>query len=417
MALSSSASRKDGVHLEWWLDFAMLVSWSVMSLWATCVFGSILLGLDTGKPPPPPPFSGGWELDPALLTDLGRRCDVARIAASDSPSVDSFRPYVIVDAAVSASATGFAPKPSALERAAFVTRYGSLPVAIRDVSSAVRAQFGHARLTDYRQSATALTMLGTISELLSGMKSGNLSMHFDVSGHGELTRQLMVGTGPPSFVRAPKADLEGSWRSGVSLGARGSGLAFHTHGPAWQITVWGAKLWVLSRKPPAAEYLFSTPGELLRALRRGSIPGTRICVTREGEAMVLPPGYFHATVNLGETIAVGGQRSLATKGPRPAAETVSLGLEAQLWAAHAYAAGNDTAAEAFFRRALELEPLSFKTAANFVAAKLGAGSRAEAAAMADGVVNLAMATAPKNDAAFVTSYLGLVFFEGNPPPN
>lgn len=83
------------------------------------------------------------------------------------------------------------------------------------------------------------------------------------------------------------------------VGSQGSGVAMHAHGPAWAETLLGAKRWYLS--PPHAEPLFQ-PDEMQLtwvAERRDSQPTQVLeCTVSEGEAIYLPHGWYHATLNL-----------------------------------------------------------------------------------------------------------------------
>lgn len=122
----------------------------------------------------------------------------------------------------------------------------------------------------------------------------------------------------------------------------------HSHGKTWLAIVHGAKKWFVyppgsglplqgetSLNPllPSAAWVNRTY-ELTKALpkppgynqqsceRQDNVElGYRPlrCVQRAGQVVFLPAGWSHQTINIGETIAVGGQASL------PALERYGLG--------------------------------------------------------------------------------------------
>jgi hypothetical protein len=147
----------------------------------------------------------------------------------------------------------------------------------------------------------------------------------------------------------------------LSLGPDGSGLSLHFHNEAWLHLLGGTKLWLLL--PPGlldrkiAEERMTTPGPTSKAPRRSSVAsalqglqrippgsadavrlvrellvalrgslnvglqargrrdegdplrrgGAQLCLQRGGEAMYLPPRWWHWTLNVGEALGVGFQ--------------------------------------------------------------------------------------------------------------
>ena len=127
-----------------------------------------------------------------------------------------------------------------------------------------------------------------------------------------------------------RAAANGS-RAGLDwfVGPKHAGLPAHWHGGVWNALLWGSKLWALA--PPAAAR-FDAPqqhpidAEWWRAWRaRGAAGGAhggtddgatessgggssawRHCVQRAGDAIYVPSGWAHGTVNLRESLGVGG---------------------------------------------------------------------------------------------------------------
>ena len=176
-----------------------------------------------------------------------------------------------------------------------------------------------------------------------------------------------------------------------AIGKTGSGIGLHAHQDAWNQVLFGAKRWALypgspGGVPPEAGY---NPTEPHLTWMKKVYPKVKDdpelqpleCVQREGDVLYVPEGWYHATVNLGDTAAISGQSLLFVPGsPREVVEragkalmysrvqeAVALGEEAHrmdpregdhlLNLAHAYeAAGRDVEARAAVERAVELLP-------------------------------------------------------------
>ena len=96
----------------------------------------------------------------------------------------------------------------------------------------------------------------------------------------------------------------------LGIGGRGSGVAFHTHGAAFGETILGAKQWYLS-SPEMKPKFNGTVTQLRWALDRaaaiaasgeaaaaGDENGAVLeCEVGEGEAIYVPPRWYHATLN------------------------------------------------------------------------------------------------------------------------
>lgn len=107
------------------------------------------------------------------------------------------------------------------------------------------------------------------------------------------------------------------------LGGAGSGVSFHTHGPAHAESVLGSKLWLLA--PPGRKPRFHADQTSLRWVYdalSGEIPqpcgedaclaaisaalqraGVMACRVDEGSAVYIPAHWWHATLNLHEWTA------------------------------------------------------------------------------------------------------------------
>jgi hypothetical protein len=133
---------------------------------------------------------------------------------------------------------------------------------------------------------------------------------------------------PPVFARAGLNDTV------VSVGAAGQGLPFHNHASAWQTVVVGRKVFLLLpplsantseswlRPEPWFEEILSTlflpaTRQFLRQHASDAwrmVPeaarALRVVVLGPGDTMFIPCNWYHATINLDDTVAVGGQANV-----------------------------------------------------------------------------------------------------------
>ena len=102
----------------------------------------------------------------------------------------------------------------------------------------------------------------------------------------------------------------------LSIGPSGLGLPRHTHGPAWLAVLGGgSKWWVIHPPSENGSPLWAAdPRSALQWLIKlsafnetGLPPGAQWCIQHAGEILFLPAYWHHATVNLGEVVAIGGQ--------------------------------------------------------------------------------------------------------------
>eukprot|EP00928_Gymnodinium_smaydae_P043652 TRINITY_DN29204_c0_g1_i1.p1 TRINITY_DN29204_c0_g1~~TRINITY_DN29204_c0_g1_i1.p1 ORF type:complete len:535 (-),score=44.14 TRINITY_DN29204_c0_g1_i1:132-1517(-) len=117
----------------------------------------------------------------------------------------------------------------------------------------------------------------------------------------------------------------------VSIGSSRHAAAFHTHGDAWLATVQGTKRWFLLPPERDATYpirrYFDSPlnwsahvaasaqqchGNATFDVCIMELGLPLVCDVSRGEGIYVPFAWWHATVNLGKTLAVGHQRSLST---------------------------------------------------------------------------------------------------------
>ncbi|GFO40495.1 bifunctional arginine demethylase and lysyl-hydroxylase jmjd6 [Plakobranchus ocellatus] len=104
------------------------------------------------------------------------------------------------------------------------------------------------------------------------------------------------------------------------LGPSLSGVVFHKHSDTWNGVVYGYKRWFLypnTRTPPGGVYhgysLMNWVKHVYPNLPEEDKPME--CIQAPGEILYLAEGTYHATLNLGDTVAVAIQRKKATVRP------------------------------------------------------------------------------------------------------
>merc|ERR1719498_1875062 len=88
--------------------------------------------------------------------------------------------------------------------------------------------------------------------------------------------------------------LKGIQRTGpsVSFGGAGSYATFHNHSEAWLASVFGRKMWALSKDEPSSLDQSASPCDL-RASNH-----IKVCVVHPGEVIFVPDAWYHAICNL-----------------------------------------------------------------------------------------------------------------------
>ena len=157
----------------------------------------------------------------------------------------------------------------------------------------------------------------------------------------------------PEFLERRDAPME---QRGMAAGPSRTGFPFHSHGEAWQMQVIGKKLWLLHPPPSGGSpdlppsWEIAQPMALLeRTLLGGALGGDGAgggagggsggdggddgapnaapkpppglpakmiaCLLEPGEVIYVPRLWWHATLNVGESIGIGGERAAVDMSP------------------------------------------------------------------------------------------------------
>lgn len=197
-------------------------------------------------------------------------------------------------------------------------RYGDERVPIRDVDGSIFAQFSNRDIPRPGQPPKDASLRASEKLYLKEFLLQNLWRNSTIGQVFLIGKHVPPSIAPefpvPDFV----TDKPDHFNPVLSFGNARHGAAFHTHGAAWLVTVRGAKRWFLfepNSTPSIAHkrYLASPHvwgGKVAEAAKSAPHAQPLICDVRRGEGIWVPFGWWHATLNLEETLAAGHQMSL-----------------------------------------------------------------------------------------------------------
>ena len=183
-----------------------------------------------------------------------------------------------------------------------------------------------------------------------------------------------------------------------AIGKTGSGIGLHAHQDAWNQVLFGAKRWTLypgspGGVPPEAGYNPTEPHlqwlkDVYPAVKDGANRPLE-CIQHAGDVIYVPEGWYHATVNLGDTAAIASRTEEFTAGsPR---EIGGRAITAVMHKKH-------DEAVLLAKQAQQLDPLEGDHAISLGHALDGAGRRTEANVAFQRAVELM----PRNPGAYLT---------------
>eukprot|EP01065_Artemidia_motanka_P019833 TRINITY_DN23716_c0_g1_i1.p1 TRINITY_DN23716_c0_g1~~TRINITY_DN23716_c0_g1_i1.p1 ORF type:complete len:508 (+),score=138.17 TRINITY_DN23716_c0_g1_i1:64-1587(+) len=254
-------------------------------------------------------------------------CSVRRVAAA-SLSASEFRRQVI-DSGEPAVLTGVDPigpqRDEWLDRDSLSKRWGDHHFRVR--------------LSTGNNQVGAVERVVSLADYIPRMHEAGSGLLFD-QGHDA------GWTCPERFAES------GLCQPVLSIGAAGTGLPLHNHNAAWETPVVGRKLVLLAEPasntswmPPTEEWRYAAPRRFLSStlsiVKSGGWPSewfpstaaTGHCLLEPGEVVWIPCNWYHATLNLGDVVAVGGQRVLAQSGSEKCADDAHIVTRQALFAA------------------------------------------------------------------------------------
>lgn len=106
----------------------------------------------------------------------------------------------------------------------------------------------------------------------------------------------------------------------LSVGPSRGGLPMHAHGETWLGVAHGAKRWLVAAPGSGFDPEFvrllhplASSRVIFDAFDHAPQGSMSSCLQRAGDVVYLPAGWKHATLNVGETLAIGEQRAYAAR--------------------------------------------------------------------------------------------------------
>ena len=258
------------------------------------------------------PAPSGWaEVDAGSVRRHGVACTIADLRADATPDVAahirSATPVMFRSTAAN-NATR-----RALTRRQLLKRWGRAKLGA-DTSG----RFGHGGYAGQRM---------TLAKFLRKLSSA-LDLYFFDSLTGDFLRSCREVTGstpldayapPPEFARGSYTAEWASTSPRLTVGAAGSGIAFHLHAATYTELFYGRKRWSLYAPGtlPKVGYNPAAPHiTWVESIWPTLSPAERPleCVQGPGDVLYIPDGWEHATLNLGETVSMARQSGRALLG-------------------------------------------------------------------------------------------------------
>ena len=268
----------------------------------------------------------GWRTHEArhFETPLDGPCTVDRVDASQFASLEAFHDAHRARGGAPVVVTGLAPRNDAFRvmnaKEALLRRWGDETIVLstanthsyRKVAKTLREYFDdHLRVQDL------------------AVPGDETLYWFGDNDHERWAEHFAAYSPPPLIPRS--ADVAYSFGVGGPL----SGVPLHVHGPGFSETLIGRKRWWLA--PPRPKPAFdpnATALEWALSRRKGESSGAdgvafAECTVSEGEAIYFPDGWWHATLNLDETVFISSfvNYVLDEEGDRPRADVTGKLLD------------------------------------------------------------------------------------------
>eukprot|EP00397_Hematodinium_sp_SG-2012_P057491 GEMP01071935.1.p1 GENE.GEMP01071935.1~~GEMP01071935.1.p1 ORF type:complete len:288 (-),score=34.63 GEMP01071935.1:290-1153(-) len=216
------------------------------------------------------------------LNDIDR-CDLPRVAMQDlGPQTNWDQPLVITNMTVNAHLIEVCAKDRLLEK------FGSYDVVL---SNSVAHAYER-KTVKFRDYVENMQVRRPLEDLLARDANSTWYLCGDNWWPDLVSRYIK-----PSWV--PGVEIRSSLSFG--LGGSGSGIPLHKHGPALLEIFSGRKRWFVS--PPSATPPFDPNTSSFKWFHAGNgMDQIMMCTQHVGEALWLPTDWWHATLNVGETV-------------------------------------------------------------------------------------------------------------------
>ena len=175
---------------------------------------------------------------------------------------------------------------------------------------AMRLEFGETALKVFSPAQAALldgqtSRIHPLSTILSKLNGTQQLYVFDNDFFHNVSAKAMAPI--PEWLQMSNA------KAFLTLGGRHSGTQFHAHGPAFLLLAKGKKRWYMNKPghfPNASVATLHQPMTVFESKILPSMTSLPLqCVQSAGDAIFVPDGWSHATINVEETLGVAWQRT------------------------------------------------------------------------------------------------------------
>eukprot|EP00668_Euglena_longa_P011819 GGOE01014239.1.p1 GENE.GGOE01014239.1~~GGOE01014239.1.p1 ORF type:complete len:287 (-),score=80.58 GGOE01014239.1:267-1061(-) len=244
----------------------------------------------------------GWDGSFDSVLDSGL-CSIPRVPTSTLTLDDFLTRYKDQEAVILVNAANNSVIQKATERQALLETFGTAPVVLSSANT-------------YSYETVDQSLATYLEELMvpQGLQQSGRETFYNFGGHNPTVwNPLLRFYQRPPFIKAG-----GRHAYSFGIGASGSGVPFHVHGDGFSEVLHGRKRWFLYRpgQEPQLEGFeqqrerFFQPdesslqwvAEVYPALAPSQRPLE--CVIGPGEVLYFPSMWFHATLNLGETVFI-----------------------------------------------------------------------------------------------------------------
>eukprot|EP00995_Heteronema_vittatum_P011879 NODE_764_length_1187_cov_349.498243_g543_i0.p1 GENE.NODE_764_length_1187_cov_349.498243_g543_i0~~NODE_764_length_1187_cov_349.498243_g543_i0.p1 ORF type:complete len:313 (-),score=82.19 NODE_764_length_1187_cov_349.498243_g543_i0:168-1106(-) len=204
----------------------------------------------------------------------------------------------------------------------FVRPSNNSDIRVATTRSNLLAAFGDVRVmlsaaNTYSHLTKTASMKEYIEELMvpQTLESLGVDTYYNFGGHDASIWEPLFRL----YKRPPYIGAAQVWTYSFGLGASGTGVPFHIHGGGFSEVFHGRKRWLLypaGHEPTLTNFAkfskapFFDPDESSLQWMRGTYPTLaakdmpRECVIEPGEVLYFPAMWYHATVNLGDTVFI-----------------------------------------------------------------------------------------------------------------
>ena len=249
--------------------------------------------------------NGGWAPAGADVADLedGGACDIPRLSSlteaefkeqywSGDGDTGRGKPFILTGVTA-----GW--RPGAFSKAALLEKYGNADVKVGVSKHIPRASGDGYDLATLRSFVAQMSGPSEVAD--------DPTYVFDQNDfftqHPALRAELKL----PPFFKAEGVTLY------FALGGSRSGVQFHKHAAGWNTQIHGRKRWLLYHPDTMPPFHYPTHGMSVETWLRKVFPALPAerrplsCTVQPGELIYVPETWYHATMNMGESVGAAGQ--------------------------------------------------------------------------------------------------------------